>query len=625
MSEHLLEQTLLQKAKRFFEPLRENKLYTFTVFLEFSFWSALWLIAVFFIRDITSILESGVRHDYSFVIFRYIIIFSCLMLASHFIKNYWWVRFLENLRKSLYKKYIPLFISLDNTKVERQWTWKVNHLLQQWINAHSLMLNDTLYNSAKILPFLVFTLYFVFKIYFLLWIAFIFLYIGLTLFTKYFDYKQVQIRRKKHILKKENSRSVAKIIMSKYEILQSSKVDFEVQKISDTYDAIVENNREQNYWGHILFRGSEVILFSSKIILLVFIGQQYFDWEISLTYVVTFITVLTYFEKNAQDFLIFYKNFTRDIHEMTGLWDFFDSTPQIVGYEEGNTFEHTKWKIQIENLSFGYDEENLVFKDFSLKILWEKVTAFVGPSWWGKSTLVKLIAGYIRASSWEIMVDGQKLSETSLKSYYKDIWYLTQEPSVFDGSVRENLLYGLSTHTTPLSNSLLQGERTDSKENNKNVASFSSEEKEFKIEVSWGEEVEEKKLKDIIELAQCQFIYELPEGLDTQIGERWVKLSGGQKQRLAIAKIFLKNPKIIILDEPTSALDSISEKKITQAMHNLFQERTVLVIAHRLQTVKHADDIVVIQNWQLLERWTHKELVKQKWFYKEMLDLQSWF
>ena len=583
MSEHLLEQTLLQKAKRFFEPLRENKLYTFTVFLEFSFWSALWLIAVFFIRDITSILESGVRHDYSFVIFRYIIIFSCLMLASHFIKNYWWVRFLENLRKSLYKKYIPLFISLDNTKVERQWTWKVNHLLQQWINAHSLMLNDTLYNSAKILPFLVFTLYFVFKIYFLLWIAFIFLYIGLTLFTKYFDYKQVQIRRKKHILKKENSRSVAKIIMSKYEILQSSKVDFEVQKISDTYDAIVENNREQNYWGHILFRGSEVILFSSKIILLVFIGQQYFDWEISLTYVVTFITVLTYFEKNAQDFLIFYKNFTRDIHEMTGLWDFFDSTPQIVGYEEGNTFEHTKWKIQIENLSFGYDEENLVFKDFSLKILWEKVTAFVGPSWWGKSTLVKLIAGYIRASSWEIMVDGQKLSETSLKSYYKDIWYLTQEPSVFDGSVRENLLYAVK------------------------------------------ENVDESKLREIITQAHADFIYELPEGLDTQIGERWVKLSGGQKQRLAIAKIFLKNPKIIILDEPTSALDSISEKKITQAMHNLFQERTVLVIAHRLQTVKHADDIVVIQNWELLERWTHKELVKQKWFYKEMLDLQSWF
>ena len=95
---------------------------------------------------------------------------------------------------------------------------------------------------------------------------------------------------------------------------------------------------------------------------------------------------------------------------------------------------------------FGYDEDNIVFEDFSLKIKWEKVTAFVGPSWGGKSTLVKLIAGYIRANSWEIIIDGQKLSETSLKSYYKDIGYLTQDPSVFDGTVRENLLYAVNEY-----------------------------------------------------------------------------------------------------------------------------------------------------------------------------------
>ncbi|MDA9129321.1 ATP-binding cassette domain-containing protein, partial [Candidatus Gracilibacteria bacterium] len=101
--------------------------------------------------------------------------------------------------------------------------------------------------------------------------------------------------------------------------------------------------------------------------------------------------------------------------------------------------------------------------------------------------------------------------------------------------------------------------------------------------------------------------------------------SGGQKQRLAIAKIFLKDPKIIILDEPTSALDSLSEKKITEAMHNLFKNRTVIVIAHRLQTVKHADNIIVIKSGHVLERGKHDELVKQDGFYKEMLDLQSGF
>ena len=204
-------------------------------------------------------------------------------------------------------------------------------------------------------------------------------------------------------------------------------------------------------------------------------------------------------------------------------------------------------------------------------------------SWWWKSTLVKLIAWYIKTNSWEIIIDWQKLSELSLKSYYKEIWYLTQDPSVFDWTILENLTYAV-----------------------------------------W-ENVNKEDIKRIIKLAKCEFIYDLPEWINTQIWERWVRLSGWQKQRLAIAKIFLKNPKIIILDEPTSALDSFSEELITKAMHNLFKERTVIIIAHRLQTVKHADKIFVIEWGKVVEEWDHKELVKKKGIYKKMLDLQSGF
>ena len=208
-------------------------------------------------------------------------------------------------------------------------------------------------------------------------------------------------------------------------------------------------------------------------------------------------------------------------------------------------------------------------------------------------------------------MDEQNLKETSLKSYYADIGYLTQEPSVFDGTVRENLLYAV---TEPLPNPPLQGEGTGTRVKDEASSLLTGEnwERCFDIET-------------IITLAHCEFIYDLPNGLDTEIGERGVKLSGWQKQRLAIAKIFLKNPKIIILDEPTSALDSLSEQKITKAMHNLFQDRTVIVIAHRLQTVKHAHEIIVIQAGKIQERGTHASLVRKKWFYKQMLDLQSWF
>lgn len=123
---------------------------------------------------------------------------------------------------------------------------------------------------------------------------------------------------------------------------------------------------------------------------------------------------------------------------------------------------------------------------------------------------------------------------------------------MFDGTIRENLLYALSTDPS------------------------------------------DEHLTEILQLAKCEFIFDLPSALDTEIGERGIRLSGGQRQRLAIAKIMLKNPHIIILDEPTSALDSFSEQEVTEAMNNLFQNRTVIIIAHRLQTVKHADEIILL-------------------------------
>ena len=132
-------------------------------------------------------------------------------------------------------------------------------------------------------------------------------------------------------------------------------------------------------------------------------------------------------------------------------------------------------------------------------------------------------------------------------------------------------------------------------------------------------------MKEVIKQAKCEFIYELENWLQTEIWEKWIRLSWWQRQRLAIAKIFLKDPQIIILDEPTSALDSFSEEQITKAMHNLFKNRTVIIIAHRLQTVKNADKILVLENWKVVEEGNHSELVKLKWIYKKMLDLQSGF
>jgi len=287
------------------------------------------------------------------------------------------------------------------------------------------------------------------------------------------------------------------------------------------------------------------------------------------------------------------------------LRDTFDTIKPFEWYEQGNSFLFKIGAIDINNISFAYTNiesdtndwsySSSIFRNFSLSLPAQKKTALVWPSGWGKTTLVKLIMGYLRPQSWTISIDEQDLTTTALKSYYRHIGYLTQEPSVFDGTIRENLEYGVTR-------------------NNK----FSSLPKEGDHEV-----VED--LQTIISLSKCERIYDLPQGLDTEIGERGIRLSWGQKQRLAIAKIMLKNPAIILLDEPTSALDSANEQAVTEALNNLFQWKTVIIIAHRLQTVKYADDIIYIADGQTLERGTHQELLALWGEYASMVELQSGF
>lgn len=224
----------------------------------------------------------------------------------------------------------------------------------------------------------------------------------------------------------------------------------------------------------------------------------------------------------------------------------------------------------------------MILHDLSIDFQPKKITALVGPSGWGKSTITKLILGYLHSWSGSIHIDEQDISKLSLQSLYKYVGYLPQEPNVFDGTIRDNLL-----GTSP--------------------------------------DASDEQLQEALHLAGCDFIADLSHGIDTEIGERWVRLSGGQKQRLAIAKIFLKDPEIIILDEPTSALDSFSEERISQSLSALFHNKTVIIIAHRLQTVKHADEIYVIQDGKVVERGNHTKLVSQNGYYAKMLELQSGF
>lgn len=577
------QQTFWEKAKRFFEPLKSNKLITLYFIIYFAFELIFWVVFIFLIQDATSTLESMDKNQFYNVLLSYGTIIFLLFMGT-FICHRFWIYSYNRYRSTIESRYFPVYISMDMNSYEKIGTGKSIAIISKGIKVWWMLLDNSLMNAMSFFVSVGLTLYLLSQVSFVMVYLLIFLLIGGIFLWIYLNSWVVHHRKKRIELDNMWSKHVVKIIMAKMEILQSWKIYGEVQKLHDLHEGQIYYNKKMAIflvpyfvlWIWI----SGILLFS----LFLYFGEKYLSGDINLWVIAGLAGAIMMMQTVFTRSLDFIKNFSKDFAEVQNLWDFFDTTPQIQWYEEWNMFIHKKWDIELKNITYGYDENNPVFQNFSVKIQWEKVTALVWPSGGGKSTLVKLIAGYIRLDSGEVIIDGQKLSETALKSYYKDIGYLTQEPSVFDGTIRENLMYAVSE-----------------------------------------KDIWEKQLKKIIQQANCEFIYDLPKWLDTEIWERWVKLSGWQKQRLAIAKIFLKNPKIIILDEPTSALDSVSEKKISQALYTLFQNRTVLVIAHRLQTVKHADDILVIENGNIRERGTHKELIAEKWFYKQMLDLQSGF
>ena len=242
--------------------------------------------------------------------------------------------------------------------------------------------------------------------------------------------------------------------------------------------------------------------------------------------------------------------------------------------------QNVQGEITLDHVSFSYDNSKEVLKDVSLNIKKGETLALVGPSGGGKTTICHLIPAFYKATGGRILIDGTDINDVTFKSLRRSIGIVQQDVFLFNGSIKENILYG-------------------------------------RLDATDGEVIEAAKRANIHD-----YVMTLPDGYDTQIGERGVKLSGGQKQRLSIARVFLKNPAILILDEATSALDNTTEILIQQALDELCKGRTTLVVAHRLSTIKNADEICVIANGQITEMGTHDELMKTGGVYHDLYALQ---
>ena len=298
---------------------------------------------------------------------------------------------------------------------------------------------------------------------------------------------------------------------------------------------------------------------------------------------VAFIIAVFKLYDPVRKFAGFYNSFQQAIGASAKIFQFMDIPDEIREKPNAPALPPFSKKISIENVAFGYESEGTqreVLRGINLEVQAGEVLALVGSSGAGKSTLVSLVPRFFDVTSGRITIDGHDIRDVTLASLRSQIGVVTQETVLFNDTLRNNIAYGQPG-------------------------------------------VSQKAVEAAARAALAHdFIMELPAGYETSIGEKGVRLSGGERQRIAIARALLKNAPILILDEATSALDTESESLVQTALHNLMTGRTVIVIAHRLSTVRRADRIVVLENGAIADVGSHEELMQKLGTYRRLYDLQ---
>ncbi len=327
---------------------------------------------------------------------------------------------------------------------------------------------------------------------------------------------------------------------------------------------------------------SGINLFSNLISLIVLFFGGYFIYrgELTLGVLVGFLLYVNMFLQPIRRISVLVETYQRGMAGFHRFVETLQIEPEIVDHKEARPAGRLKGEIVFDNVTFSYNRDKNILEDISLRIAPGETVALVGPSGAGKTTLCNLIPRFYDLQKGSIKIDGIDIRDFTQRSLRQNIGIVQQDVFLFTGTIRENIAYG-------------------------------------KIETTDEEIVAAAKQANAHD-----FIMELEKGYDTYTGERGVMLSGGQRQRIAIARIFLKNPPILILDEATSALDSETEAMIQEALSELSRDRSTLVIAHRLATVRRAHRIIVLTDDGIVEEGTHAQLLKKNGYYARLYRAQ---
>ncbi|UUZ80230.1 ABC transporter ATP-binding protein/permease [Paenibacillus sp. P26] len=357
--------------------------------------------------------------------------------------------------------------------------------------------------------------------------------------------------------------------------------EIEMEKFRRSNRRFLES-RKNGYRAEALFFNGLTAFISFITIAVVVVGAVLISYNRSLlTELITFLLILNTLIDPVKRLVNFTQNLQNGAAGFERFVELLAVQPDITDAKEAAAVRHIRGKVEFERVGFRYaGESNNVFKNLNLTVRPGEYVALVGSSGVGKTTLCSLIPRFYETTEGTIRIDGMDIRSIKLKSLREQIGFVQQDVYLFSGTIKENILYGRPGAT-------------------------------------------DEEIIDAAKKANAhEFIMGLPGGYDAYIGQRGVKLSGGQKRRISIARIFLKNPSILILDEATSALDSESESAVQESFDKLAKNRTTFVIAHRLSTIKHADRILVLSEQGIAEEGTHTELIEADGIYAKFYNMQ---
>ena len=360
-----------------------------------------------------------------------------------------------------------------------------------------------------------------------------------------------------------------------------TNADREVEKFTKGDESFVDASRRAYHAMAQFHASTSFVTEVFNVFILIAGGLFLYAGRISFGDYSTFVVSVNLFISPVNTLIGFMEQFQNGVSGFKRFVEIMDEEPEIEA-SNAKALENVRGVIEFKNVTFSYDETKEVLHNVNLKLEKGRKLALVGPSGGGKTTLCHLLPNFYRIAEGNgaVLIDGQDIRDLTLDSIRRNIGIVQQDVFLFVGTIRDNILYG----------------KPDATE----------------------EEIHEAARRANIH----DYIMTLEKGYDTEIGERGVKLSGGQKQRLSIARVFLKDPAILILDEATSALDNTTEVLIQQALDELCKGRTTLVVAHRLSTIRNADEIAVVMNGRITERGTHEELMAAGGTYKDLYALQ---